>query len=84
MSEINKKDLLADFEPPEMHDGGPRIEMGGQAVIEGVMMRASNGYAVAVRKHTRTIKVKKIPNIPITKRIRSLERRKESSAVETT
>ena len=33
--------------------------IGGQAVIEGVMMRNGNDYAVAVRKPDQTIEVKK-------------------------
>ena len=34
-------------------------KIGGQAVIEGVMMRYGNDYAVAVRKPDQTIEVKK-------------------------
>ena len=34
--------------------------IGGQAVIEGVMMRNGNDYAVAVRKPDQTIEVKKV------------------------
>ena len=33
--------------------------IGGQAVIEGIMMRNGNDYAVAVRKPDQTIEVKK-------------------------
>ncbi|HCJ10215.1 MAG TPA: hypothetical protein DHW14_03520, partial [Clostridiales bacterium] len=29
---------------------GPAVSYGGQAVIEGVMMRGPDGYAVAVRR----------------------------------
>ena len=35
------------------------VTIGGQAVIEGVMMRNGNDYAVAVRKPDQTIEVKK-------------------------
>ena len=35
--------------------------VGGQAVIEGVMMRRKNDVAVAVRKPDKTIVVEKIP-----------------------
>jgi len=49
-----------------------RIEMGGQAVIEGVMMRSPQGYAIAIRKKDKTIKIKSIPYKPLTKRIKIL------------
>ena len=49
-----------------------KIEMGGQAVIEGVMMRSPMGYSIAVRKKDKTIKIKSIPYKPITKRIKVL------------
>lgn len=35
-----------------------RINIGGQAVMEGVMMRNNNRYAVAVRKPDKEIDVK--------------------------
>ena len=35
------------------------MEVGGQAVIEGVMMRNKESYAVAVRLPDGTIKIKK-------------------------
>lgn len=37
-----------------------RTLVGGQAVIEGVMMRNNNKYAIAVRKPDQTIEVKKL------------------------
>ena len=46
--------------------------MGGQAVIEGVMMRSPTGYCIAVRKMDKSIKLKCVPYKPITKRIRIL------------
>ncbi|MFH1770302.1 MAG: DUF1385 domain-containing protein [archaeon] len=45
-----------------------KIVMGGQAVIEGVLMRAPNNYAVAVRKPDGKISVKTTEHIPLTKR----------------
>ena len=45
-----------------------KIEMGGQAVIEGVMMRSPMGYTIAVRKKDKTIKIKSIPYVSITKK----------------
>ncbi|GAB4322169.1 MAG: hypothetical protein Kow0059_17110 [Candidatus Sumerlaeia bacterium] len=62
---------MAEFEPPEPPAGGARIEMGGQAVVEGVMMRSSKGYAIAVRKASGAIRVRKIPHPPLTRRHRA-------------
>lgn len=42
--------------------------IGGQAVIEGVMMRNGNDYAVAVRKPDQTIEVKKDEYVGLTAR----------------
>ncbi len=44
------------------------IHVGGQAVIEGVMMRSPEYVSVAVRKPDDTIIVKKQPHIPWTKK----------------
>lgn len=46
--------------------------MGGQAVIEGVMMRGPQGYSIAIRKASKEIKVKTIPYRPLGKRIKLL------------
>jgi len=56
------------------HDEKQKIDtMGGQAVIEGVLMRSPYGYAVAVRKlHNQEIAVKSVPYTPITKRLKIL------------
>lgn len=43
-------------------------KIGGQAVIEGVMMRYGNDYAVAVRKPDQTIEVKKDQYVGLTSR----------------
>ena len=48
------------------------LAVGGQAVIEGVMMRGQNGIAVAVRKPNGDIALKNEPFQPITKRIKWL------------
>ena len=45
-----------------------RKDVGGQAVIEGVMMRGSKGMAIAVRKDDGDIEVKVEKIVPITKR----------------
>ncbi len=47
-------------------------EVGGQAVIEGVMMRSPRCVAVAVRKSNGEIIVKKDPYIPLAKRYKFL------------
>jgi uncharacterized protein YqhQ len=48
------------------------LAIGGQAVIEGVMMRGPNGIAIAVRKPDGDIALKNEPFQPITKRIKWL------------
>lgn len=45
-----------------------KILIGGQAVIEGVLMRAPHNYAIAVRKPNKKISVKTEEYIPYTKR----------------
>lgn len=42
--------------------------IGGQAVIEGVMMRSDNAYSIAVRRKDKKIHLKKENNVPINKR----------------
>lgn len=48
------------------------LQVGGQAVIEGVMMRSPSHISVAVRKSSGEIIVKKDPFTPITKRYKFL------------
>jgi uncharacterized protein YqhQ len=48
------------------------IQVGGQAVIEGVMMRGPNYLATAIRRKDNTIEVKKEPFESITKRSKFL------------
>lgn len=50
----------------------PKILIGGQAVIEGVMMRAPRSWAIAVRKPSGEVVVKKDPLIPWTQKHRWL------------
>ena len=50
----------------------PDLEVGGQAVIEGVMMRSSKRVATAVRTHDGQILVKVEDYIPLAKRYRLL------------
>ncbi len=45
-----------------------QVTVGGQAVIEGVMMRGANGYAVAVRRADNTIDTDVHPHIPLGRR----------------
>ncbi|MBO7377340.1 MAG: DUF1385 domain-containing protein, partial [Clostridia bacterium] len=42
--------------------------IGGQAVLEGVMMRGATGYATAVRDEDGIIRLEAIRETPITKR----------------
>jgi uncharacterized protein YqhQ len=57
-----------------MRDKTEKIDtMGGQAVIEGVLMRSPYGYSIALRKPSSgAITVKSVPYIPITKRHKAL------------
>ncbi|NLP11081.1 DUF1385 domain-containing protein [bacterium] len=48
------------------------LAVGGQAVIEGVMMRGPNGIAIAVRRPDGEIVLKNDPFQPVTKRIKWL------------
>jgi uncharacterized protein YqhQ len=48
------------------------IQIGGQAVIEGVMMRSPRWVTVAVRKSSGEIVIKKEPYLPLSKRYRFL------------
>lgn len=49
-----------------------KVNVGGQAVIEGVMMRGSRGVATAVRKPDGEIVIDKIDMVPITKKYKLL------------
>ncbi len=56
-------------------DGGskPKFDVGGQAVIEGVMMRGPQGYVTAVRlASTDAIEVREVPYQPLGKRVKPL------------
>ncbi len=46
----------------------PRLEMGGQAVIEGVLMRSRTGYAVALRREDGAIQVRQVPYVALMKK----------------
>ncbi len=45
-----------------------QVTVGGQAVIEGVMMRGANGYAVAVRRADNSIDIDVNPHVPLGRR----------------
>jgi uncharacterized protein YqhQ len=61
---LNQEDCCAHNKPT-----GPDDIAGGQAVIEGVMMRHGNRIAVAVRTPAKDIVIKEQDYIPVTKRI---------------
>ena len=46
----------------------PRVEIGGQAVMEGVMMRSPDRTAIAVRRPDHSIVVKCTPYVPYSKK----------------
>lgn len=50
-----------------------KITVGGQAVIEGVMMRSYTGYAIAVWIDEAKLLVKKVKHIPLTRKKKFLD-----------
>ncbi len=46
----------------------PRVDIGGQAGMEGAMMRSPDATAIAVRRPDRTIVVKRTPYVPLAKK----------------
>ena len=46
----------------------PRVDIGGQAVMEGVMMKAPDAIAIAVRRPDDTIVVKRRTYVPLSKK----------------
>ena len=50
-----------------------KFQVGGQAVIEGVMMRSPKSFTVAVRKSNGQIVIKKQPYVALTERFRFLK-----------
>lgn len=52
--------------------GQPRIQIGGQAVIEGVMMRSQDTYSVAVRRRDGTIFVRQQRYVSFMRRYKPL------------
>lgn len=46
----------------------PRVDIGGQAVMEGVMMKAPDAIAIAVRRPDKTIVVKRRESVPLSKK----------------
>lgn len=46
----------------------PRVDIGGQAVMEGVMMRSPDATAIAVRRADKTIVVKRDEYVPLSKK----------------
>jgi uncharacterized protein YqhQ len=61
-----------DKQAPLAANSDPDVTMGGQAVIEGVMMRGPKSYAVAVRRPQGDIAMISHPFVPIVKRKRWL------------
>ena len=49
-----------------------KCEVGGQAVIEGVMMRGSKGQATAIRKPNGEIEIDMKNIVPVTKKYKFL------------
>jgi uncharacterized protein YqhQ len=52
---------MGDGERPHSHPTGKRPSIGGQAVLEGVMMRGPSRWSVACRRPDETIAVEKFP-----------------------
>lgn len=49
------------------------LTVGGQAVIEGVMMRGPKGYAIAVRRMDGSITTEATPHVPLARKVRFLK-----------
>ncbi len=50
-----------------------KLQVGGQAVIEGVMMRSPKSFTVAIRKSNGQIMIKKEPYTALTERFKFLK-----------
>jgi len=59
--------------PPKMPVSTRKFQVGGQAVIEGVMMRSPKSFTVAIRKSNGQIMIKKEPYIALTERFKFLK-----------
>ena len=44
-----------------------RVDIGGQAVLEGVMMKAPDAIAISVRRPNGTIVTRRTPYVPLSK-----------------
>jgi len=58
---------------PKMPVSTRKFQVGGQAVIEGVMMRSPKSFTVAIRKSNGQIMIKKEPYIALTERFKFLK-----------
>jgi len=65
---MNEKDKA-----PKMPVSTRKFQVGGQAVIEGVMMRSPKSFTVAIRKSNGQIMIKKEPYIALTERFKFLK-----------
>lgn len=65
---MNEKD-----KPPKMPVSTREFQVGGQAVIEGVMMRSPKSFTVAIRKSNGQIMIKKESYIALTERFKFLK-----------
>ena len=65
---MNEKDKT-----PKMPVSRGKFPVGGQAVIEGVMMRSPKSFAVAIRKSNGQIMIKKEPYTALTERFKFLK-----------
>ncbi|GAG85956.1 unnamed protein product, partial [marine sediment metagenome] len=65
---MNEKDKA-----PKMPVSTRKFQVGGQAVIEGVMMRSPKSFAVAIRKSNGQIMIKKEPYTALTERFKFLK-----------
>jgi uncharacterized protein YqhQ len=65
---MNEKDKA-----PKMPVSTRKFQVGGQAVIEGVMMRSPKSFTVAIRKSNGQITIKKEPYIALTERFKFLK-----------
>ena len=50
------------------HKSCPRVDIGGQAVMEGVMMKSPDAIAITVRRPNGTMVVKREEYVPLSKK----------------
>ena len=58
--------------------------IGGQALIEGIMMKGPEKTAMAVRRPDKEIEIKYLSSVPLSKKYNKVANKNKASAVENT